>query len=263
MEFKEIQKPNSAENPEPQETKLPNQTLDNHPGTVHTESGEENLVVRSSRDGERQIAYTTNFRNFIKEHPGVVSDTLWCIQDIERRGSKPGTWSSAVGILVTLENPKGSSERKWKSKGSLSSNENRFYKFEYDNRTLFIKQVKMRNDTTGVGGVEEIQNSYNAVQLLRKANIPGVRIIDYQLGFTDKQYDYFVSDYLSPKGFIRLDQLEVQNPEAYQALKPRCEQIVAVLEPEGYNDIGRFNTFYDSKTDTLILFDLSKNKATS
>lgn len=196
-------------------------------------------MSESSRErvnAHREIAYTESFKQFIKEHPGYLARTKKLIeQAIKTRSNKV---EEDDFVLERLErNPVPAFK--------LSTPAGDFF-------------IKCENVYKGHGGFNEFKS--NEVAQERIKDLPNVEVIEGQLGFSDKEHDYFVAPW---RGGMKEAMYYLYTPDG-NAISPEDKQVldqtikeIDLRLPE-FTDNDAHNMFYDVKTKKIMLFDLHR-----
>ena len=217
-----------------------------------------------------QIGYTPDFKEFIRQNPHTIKNFLEIEKEIASNPEiKTGAIIEQDGVRVELIHQWGDNAYNW-------------YKVQVGEAAYFVKA-----DKKGVrwNTYEQVASSEKARKALEKNPIPGVRVEDFQLGFTKGPKRYFVSKWFDGE---RLDHLlnrldnDIGKPERWwdygertyvyrrketrtdkeiqadqakrQSLLKRIEEVKKAFPT--YGDVSEHNMFYDGKTDELVWFDI-------
>src|SRR3989344_6837090 len=123
-----------------------------------------------------QLAYTDEFKAFVHEHPSVIGDVITRLGKLTSSGSKEKQIIDEDGIKITVE------------KKRLKAN---IFSVELHGRKFFLKMGKYLE-----GGYDEIISAEEARQRIEEVgnSLPvGVEVINYQLGFTQGNLNFFVA----------------------------------------------------------------------
>ena len=206
----------------------------------------------TTRESDRkQLAYTAEFKSFVKDHDGVLKKAQEMIDSL-----LDGETDSAVedaGIVV--------------EKILTEKEPSRFFRITLTDKSFF---VKMRLRIVGHVNLEEFQ-VLSRLKELYKDN-PKVEIVNFQLAFASKDRNYFVAEWddrlvMNLRDHLRkLDKNRQQLPNDMalkrhiEDLGSRANEIEQQLRKTGFDDFGSVNMAYDPKTDTIILFDILLKK---
>ncbi len=217
-------------------------------------SDEDSTKERTS--SESQIVYKREFRQFLREHPGVIQTFETAVEMLDKeyaakRGREvedDGEISAEAGtvemngVRVTLFTDQ-------------IGREHRFHKVDIDGRSFFVKKKSAEYKHSDVG-YEQAKATEHLRNVLK--DFSGVKVIDAQLGFSGKKGSYFVSDWyggLRSLAYYSKAKKNIDRAES-QRIEERWDQVEDILHKEGLQ-YGYFNTFYDPSTDTILLYDVS------
>lgn len=188
-------------------------------------------IIEKSSDN-RQLAYKREVGELVKKRPRIFKDALGLMLELE--GSGVGSTFEKDGIIATYFQ-----ERNW------SHN----FKVEVDNRSFFVRKELGRGT-----GFKAMQGFEEAKQRLQDND--DVRLVDYQLGYTDKSgNDYFVAKWEDLP--VMGDYLSRDLPdEERELIEQRLEYVYETFKD--YEDVTTGNMFYDPDTKQIVLFDLEK-----
>ena len=196
----------------------------------------------------RKLVYGVDFRQWMKEHPEAVKDFLDFVNGEEFTDSKEGDVIETDKMRVTVLQKEQMDQHTDEDRGPR-------FKFEVEGEIFFIKMEKV-----WAKGHEEAMSTERARKLLK--NIPKVEIYEPQLGYQTDTQSFFVSKWIDlPLLRIYMDKLSDDNKKEKaerHRLYLRSLEITKVLEE--FHDANFLNMFYDSDTDTIILFDIAEFK---
>lgn len=185
----------------------------------------------------RNIIYKSDFKEWLKEHRGLLKSTIELIQQIKTVGEqKCNDNICATCVDINQEGKK------------IYSNS---FKIETENRKLFLKVEY--EDTEKEGAYEEMQDTILAKETVELSGIDGVRVVNPLLGYTDKNgKSYFVAEWIDMP--ILDEVLDSFDDKKKSKIFERLNQIRKTLE--GYRELSPANMFYDKERDEIVLFDL-------
>lgn len=187
-----------------------------------------------NREGvNRAIAYKAEIKAKLEGRPGIIKNVLGLVEALE---SQPvGTTVDNDGIKVTYFQ-----ERNW----------SRNFRIEMNGDTYFLRKELGRG--TGHQAMASFEEATS-----RFKDRKDIRLIDYQLGYTDNQgSDYFLAKWENlpvMADYLRQDLSDSEREE----LAHRLTYIYETLED--YKDVTTYNMFYDQENKQIVLFDLQKN----
>ena len=126
------------------------------------------------------------------------------------------------------------------------------YKFELDNKKFFLKY-----NSYLLHGSEEVKSSAKAAELL--TDTPGVRVVNFHLGYHDKKRSFFVAEWQDLKP-LRAYLSEHEGEPKREELQTRLHHIIEIMEKNNFVDAYAHNMFYDPTKDEIILFDLQHGR---
>ncbi|TSC80747.1 MAG: hypothetical protein G01um101429_56 [Parcubacteria group bacterium Gr01-1014_29] len=188
------------------------------------------VIEKTSND--RQFAYKREVGELIKERPGILKDALNLIAEAEKLDV--GKSIDEDDIKVTYFQ-----ERNW------SHN----FKVEVNDKSFFVRKELGRGT-----GFKAIRGFKEAAQRIEGKE--DVRLIDYQLGYTDKMgNDYFVAKWENLP--VMGDYLSRDLPdEERKFIAQKLEYVYDTFKD--YDDVTTGNMFYDPEKKQIVLFDLEK-----
>jgi len=196
----------------------------------------------------REIAYTEEFKEFIRANPGALKDFLRATEKVTVIGEQ--TQEGLVNLTCV---------HVVRDQYDITGRSDRFYyKANIGDHMFFVKASHPRSISGG--GSEEFTGSRKAAEALK--DTPGVEVVNYKFGYQDKHHVYFISDWNDAlRDSLRMDRLMVsltqsgqEDGELYKKLTKRLESISRKL-PNHY-DMHLGNMTYDPDKDIIYLFDL-------
>jgi len=147
---------------------------------------EKNKLENSNQiiSNEKHLIYTDEFKDFIKENPGVIKSVHLALKgkDINLN------FKEINGVKIT--------------KIELSTIP--VYKIEKNNQAFFVKINHLPNQALGEKGFDEFKSTEQAKELIK--DLPWVDVAEYQLGYKDDKYAYYVSKWNEILSSFRLDE---------------------------------------------------------
>jgi len=219
--------------------------------------------------GDKQLGYNPELKQWLANHPGAIKNTrdtienlvageTWVPDDFDFRAFKKiDKTVEANGVKVEY----------------LELNyQASIFRATIGDRTFFIKRQEDSHEK-GRGGFDESVSTAEALNH-RLKDVPGVKVIAPQLGFTDSEsgrryyvadwhegdqdlleyvtqkynYDIEASSFLTAKGGTITPELD--------SLKNRYKEIRKRLKE--YFDVSATNMFYDASKDEIVVFDINK-----
>lgn len=194
----------------------------------------ERITDRQHRD--KRLVYTETMKETVREHPGLVKNAQKLIDELLEDEKQP----TADDGEVHVERVGGGSVPAFKvSQGDLE---------------LF---VKVENVFKGHGGSKEFHSSHVAAELLK--DIPEIEVIEGQLGYSDKNHEYFVAPF--KKDVVTF--LSLTKTNAHLITEAEREHLVLLLRLintrlKDFSDLSPANLFFDLKTRKILIFDLHR-----
>jgi hypothetical protein len=230
----------------------------------------------SKPESGRDLVYVEEFKQLIREHPGIIKSFLKLDKEIKERKD---SGKLSIGdtfrdgyLSITIIDKLG------KDKKSNPKVIRAYYmKVEIGNETFFIKSIPGYQHNEGMsGGAKEFVSLEETKRLLE--GISGVEVIDFQLGYehkngyglgyeyTDDDRTYFVSKW---RNGTRLDMylfdlkekifLDQDSESKYKNLLKRVEEIKTKLGDK-FLEINTANMLYDKEADKIIVYDTHLEK---
>ncbi|GEM_PF-4353235 len=224
---------------------------------------QEEVVLKESL--YRKLAYAESFKEIIVNHHGLIS-TFQNLENqlkekvkkgefllgysIEERGLK----LSPIGTSPTLE-------EHVHGYGKYPGNKGMYLKVEIQGEAFFVKtkpgyleKGKASDELLSLKKVKELLN-----------NLKNVEVVDFQLGYQDRDRSYFVSrweDGITLFDFMMEQRIENSDKESQRILynkkgnelEERLQQIESRLKD--FADVNWQNILYDPKTEKLTVFDV-------
>ncbi len=234
-----------------------------------TKRSEYGLSINEHAD--KGLAYVENFKRLVHENPKILQRSLELMDLAEGHGIGQRVSSNDLSVTFwgddiirvgytqeDLPFQTVDSNEEW------TAEENRkkftyFFQLDYKESSYFIKRTPIDLE---YDGFSEAMASAEATENLK--DVKGVQVNKFYLGFKDKRFGYFVSEWKNlPKLGKYLGQLNRQRREIVEAkLTERLETTKRALRGEGWvtSEINDNNSFYDESSDTIFLYDLNKHK---
>lgn len=253
---------------------------------------------------DRQLNYADEFRTFLAETPGSLNAVLECINEAEKHFEgetdrvqiangkyhnyilHDDTWYYAdeeskldesldEGIAshnsFSLNGPVYGNpdlgirvqslghSRKFLYKDGRPNAHSDYYKLAIKNKDFFIK----KSTDTWNPGHNEFKSSLKALEIAKE--LGDVEIVDFQLGYTDKNASYFVSRWIDLSEYVRLDVYLWEKFEGYDCFSPQSQSVkkrfkVIAEKFKQWFDFGEVNCFYNPNIHKFLLLDLSQKK---
>lgn len=202
----------------------------------------------------RELLYTQEFKQLIREHPGSLKTVIHSM-NVLSENQEPNKTVTENGVSVTLQR--------------IKYHGMELYDVEVGGERLFVKRLP-RDASFQQGGPLEYQHTGRITEIVK--DIPWAEVVSQQVAYSDNKYNYFVSKWnnhalLSVDQYIRRlsDQIH-ENQGDVEALKQerfnvynkidilrgRLGDMVRDWHPQ---DMG-----YDPQTEHVILFDLNPFK---
>lgn len=227
-------------------------TYDTH--STH-ETRDSTEIIRNSW----RLTYSNEFNNIREAHPHIISRIAHMIEELDHTDEKDFSHNTAIDGDISLSLL---SRKHTKSHYSLELPEGHF----------FLKEVQLGGTQIEEGGFEEYQYAMSAKQAL--ADIPGVSVVEYQFGFSNREKNYVVTKWNThvEKPLIRtLDEITRESTDDHghhiptlssdkvQSITDRIARIQHALVD--FRDVGPTNMGYDPVSDTVIVFDINKGNS--
>jgi hypothetical protein len=218
------------------------------------------------KEGEhRQMGYAEDFKRFIEEHKD--EHLLKRFKELEKRleGEPYGTVLTDVDLAVKIDEERSGPRRH-------DQDYNVYFKVQFgEDDIFFVKRERLLKITPEHNSINEARAALRAETALQ--GIEGVKVVNPQLAFKNKECSYFVSrwvelpelgEYLSQILYRRCPKVEADR--RYVDLLGRKSRISEILSSSfteeerragyAFADMMNYNAFYDEDTDTIVLFDL-------
>lgn len=197
-----------------------------------SEKNDNKLINKEGKT--RSLIYSPELKSSIEKHPRITKQVLKLIESIETQ--PVGTDAEEDGIKVTYFQ-----KRNW------STN----FKVEAMGQTYHLKKELGRG--TGHKSMTSFEEAERRIE-----NRKDVRLINYQLGYTDKQgNDYFLAKWEEiplMRDYLNQDLSDSEREEIADKLGWVYDTF------EDYKDVTTANMFYDPNTKQVVLFDLQKSE---
>jgi hypothetical protein len=134
-----------------------------------------------------------------------------------------------------------------------------YYRYKFNKHDYFVKRIPAKHSDNFGGGVDEVAVMADAGRVLK--SIPGVKVIDYHLGYQDKYNTYVISrwdDSLREQLDVYLKRISgLVQTSKIKAINDRVRIIQDKLKGS-FMDVLTYNMAYDEKNDLILIFDLQK-----
>ena len=208
--------------------------------------------THNTETSRRKLIYSSELKSLVSENPELIQKILQSLKGIGgQRTYELGEKIKPVendGLILEMVQNRPYSE---------------IYKATLPNgKELCLKIEKQNKENIRSNGHEEFLASKKANSLIEK--VPGVRTINFQLGYKDKERSFFLSEWENFEPLNEyLDRLwerkdANQDNEAWRkilSLNQRVQELQKIFA--GFHDFDEKNMFYDPLSDDIILFDLS------
>lgn len=199
--------------------------------------------IKTTQTESRALSYVDEFREFIAEHPGAMRTVLKLIGKIEEGiglYKKSAFSEKEVSVVLFQERPRS-----------------RCYKINVDGKSYFLKK-EFKYPCRG--GNDEFLSCRKAEELIE--GLDGVKVIDYQLGYSDQNNNYFVSKWMdlpTVSACVWGTKGKQVPQEKRDELMARANAVMRRLCPSFY-DVMDYNMLYDEQTNMIYLFDLHESE---
>ena len=206
----------------------------------------------------RALAYVKSFQDILVKHPRLIN----IFRHLEKR-MKEKIYADQASVGSSLED-QGVKITVIDKDPPLIKPPGSYFKVEVEGEAFFVKTVSGFYDQGD--GVWELNSLNKAKNLLR--NMKDVEVVDFQLGYQDKDSTYFVSrweegvvldEYLEKLQSIKKtskDEKMAQNAtKELVELKKRYDKIVLLLR-DAFTDVHEHNMLYNPQTKKLKIFDI-------
>ena len=233
--------------------------------------GEDIHITEKDNPVEKKLAYTTEAKDFIKSHPGIIRAILNGIGTEEMnyfRGGyelvEPGLKKEINGVLIETFD---------------TERNNWVYKITVDEKSFFLKLSEDFDISDGYaptydGGAAEVLSSAKAEEIFSGED--DVKVIKAHFGFSkgpkNNQIKYYASDW-NESALINAQQYRALlikdleqgkiSQEVLENFEKRSSAILEKLDSHGFHDTGLFNMAYDPEQQQFILFDLALQNETN
>lgn len=192
--------------------------------------------ISERKSGDRQFAYTEEMKKTVREHPGLVKNARKLIDELLEDEKQ-----------LTADNGEVHVER-------VSGGSEPAFKISSEAVELF---VKVETTYKGHGGNKEFHSSHVAAELFK--DIPEIDVIEGQLGYSDKNHEYFVAPF--KKDVVTF--LSLTKTNAHLITEVERQHLVTLLRLindrlKDFSDISPANLFFDLKTRKIVIFDLHR-----
>lgn len=232
-------------------------------------SGEKvNISISQSAEGQvsRQMAYTKEFKDFVRNHPGIISIVKQLIAEVtpenvqyhdimfdkEKRNEILGKMAEKDGVKVEMLGI-----------GPVSKH----YMVETEDGNFFVKirpNRKIYGAYQDQSGFTEFMSSAQAEKRLQGT---GIKVVNYEFGYKSDSNDVFVSKPINIKKDFQVSKLtepgqyiraSLLSSRVKGHLHKRLINIVRTkLGIEYGADFYLKDIFYNPKTKTILLFDIN------
>ena len=223
---------------------------------------EETLTTIESKT--KQLGYKDEIKDFIGENPGAIKKATELIDRIINSDPKVGQLEED-GLEVTFI-PSRFDEYPFETIEEGNPN----FRVSLKGRDFFVKRLdKTMFQPHDQGGFGELTDSAEAKKRLQ--NIPGVRIVEFLLGYSTEKYNYFVSRFESGNVVPLVDYMkglsERRDPESQAELDDitNKEELIKrdfndYLDIDGLEE-GLIKAFYDPRKKEIVMFDFNKKRS--
>ena len=227
--------------------------------------------LHTSENENRKLAYVSEFKDWIKEHPGALSTARKLIEMVETQAptEELNEWWNFYpdkGFTHKFFNKAFTEDEisvfltHWSQEGSHG------YRVIVGEDEFFVKREQGKRELFGkMGGYEEGLDTIRAKELLAAQS--GVDVVDFMLAYEDKQKDirYFVAPWVNMPLLIDFLSKKELSSDVKNELAARFKRAAEILETPDEKGLGYFevldtNAFYDQENDKIILFDLNRKQ---
>ena len=202
--------------------------------------------IHTREAGRRQLGYTVEFKEMLKDHPKAMHHVIEMVKDFEedftRRSdedSEPLLPKEKEGVVVRFLSSGGEGRQHYQ----VAVGHHVFFLKTTDTILLYEAGLETQN------GYEEFSSAQRAREIL--ASLPDVEIVEYHLGYSSDTQKFVLS-----KWYDNLTLLS-DSPARRASLQDRVEEIQTLLLDAGFEDVEDYNMAYDEKKKKIILFDLN------
>lgn len=218
----------------------------------------ENLV-------DKHLAYRQEFKEFVHNHLRSIKEATKAMDEIIKMYPTNGqTHIASKAVDVEYLEPID-----WEGDyppQTLMHHINPSFCVRADNSSFFVKKIIAQQKLEGQGGFREILSSEEARNRLK--GLPWVEVVEYQAGYSNKDYSYFVSKFIYPHlssldetiGHLQYEiNKESENVVYLESELRKLETKIKILHDffPDYFDFHDLHMFYDSENDKIILLDLN------
>lgn len=212
--------------------------------------------ITTTETENRQLGYSEDFKEWIREHPGVIALFKELSNKIKESSKPIKNWETLEheGIKANVLK-----DYIWDGKRFL------YLKVEVDGKKFFVKSEGVPH--RGKGFTEFI----NSAEVQDRLKDLKARTIRYKLGYQDsKRGSFFVSEWennIMPvsayKDRINLQLKSIEDESEARELESKLSNLEKRLEEirdllKDFHDLEDYNIFYDPNTDEVVLMDLFK-----
>ena len=196
---------------------------------------ESNLEIIEGKDWS--LGVTKEFKELVGKNSDLVPTVIELLDKLPK-GSRTDEKMTKNGITLTLVQ---------------NRNYCTIYKFEFADKKFFLKY-----NSSLLYGSKEIKSSAKAAEFL--ADTPGVRVVNFQLGYHDKKRSFFVAEW---QDLLRIEHYLAEHEEEpnLEELRARITHVEDIMDKNNFFDAYAHNMFYDPAKDEIILFDLEHRKS--
>ncbi len=197
---------------------------------------------KSKQTKRKSLLYSNDFKTFVKQNKGALSRAFELINELEN-SKKTKITDSVTNLKITQGLATGH---------SLGRNQERLFKVETGNQIFFVK--KNFNSCNVIKRINLIENE------LKKINhqIDGVNIqlIKPYLVYNN----WLITKFYTDKEVVQLF-TTYRIPEKILSIQPKIKSMLRKIENKlkdaNLKELDHFegNRFYNSKTNTILLFD--------
>ncbi|GEM_PF-5312822 len=212
----------------------------------------------------KKLAYAGEFKDFVRENPGILKSVLGLIDKVDKKGDLE---RGVLGEIGEIEVEPIYNHGRRRRAGYLVA---------VGNDKFFLKKVNAAEEELYIArGFDEALSTKAAKDILK--DMPGVRVVNFQLGYQDNENSYFVSrwegsphivelfrDFLNNKLWYEkiygAGSLTAEKEKELQRLRNRVryrmKKVESLFDERGYFEVVSDNMLYDLDKDQIILLDL-------
>ncbi len=227
---------------------------------------------------KKVLVYTPQFKEWVREHPGVFSTAASIIKKLENKIP----FDNLFDKLNQISYDRTEEARYLKYVGTFIEEErvkvtvviyggSVTYKVEHDNQSFFVKREDDSRGNLSVypkyGGVHELLSSAQAKNLFK--DLPPVEVVDFKFAFeeidpkTQRKIKYFVSQWMD--NIVRVGDYKAKNKKEEKFIESTIFEIEDILQGEeaagrkGFFEMTDDDIFYNPKTKKLVILDINRH----